>query len=217
MSYPAIIPQTLLTIGTAVDWWADAVTLEAEVTPILGGGARKITHEATGAPMLARAKRFKSQAGGYLEFHVPSSDPTGWRDGSGQEPGPWAYHVAVTVTFVDRTTYKWDKTVKPLPDQRTIDLDLVTDGVVVPGVSAPVAPVTSVNGLTGAVNIDGGSGGQIDLSDYATTAELMAKADQETVSDLQTRVKGLEDGAALTHDSIYVLDPDSGRLVQEAA
>jgi hypothetical protein len=66
----------------------------------------------------------------------------------------WYYTARVTVTRGRENLPAYVKRFQIAEGQTEIDLDLLPDdGPVAPPVSAPVVPVTSVNGLTGAVTI----------------------------------------------------------------
>lgn len=172
MAYPAGVTQATITVGGSIDWFGEQVqSLRADVTPVIGGGADHLVHRETGVTMVVASRSFSDNGTGFLSFQIPHVDQRGWFDGSGRETTMWAYSVQVSVGLQDGSRKKWRKTVQPLVGQESIDLDLVQDGQVTAPVAAPVPVVTSVNGQTGAVVIDGGSGA-VDLDGYATSDEL---------------------------------------------
>lgn len=214
MAYPAGVTQATITVGGSIDWFGEQVkSLTADVTPVIGGGADHLVHRETGVTMVVASREFSDQGSGFLSFQLPHVDQRGWFDGSGRETTMWAYSVKVTVGLQDGSRKTWRKNVQPLIGQDSIDLDLVQDGQVTAPVAAPVPVVTSVNGQTGAVVIEGG-GGSVDLSSYAkvedleplarasdVTQGLSSKADADhTHPDLVTQSE-LSDGLAAKADA----------------
>jgi hypothetical protein len=87
----------------------------------------------------------------YQEGFVEARDPSVAVEG-------WYYTARVTVTRGRENLPAYVKRFQIAEGQTEIDLDLIPDnGTVTPPVTAPLVPVTSVNGMTGAVTVDSGS------------------------------------------------------------
>lgn len=115
---------------------------------------------ATGARLVSFKLSASSTGGIPAQVLLPHVDQSGFTDGSGNTYTNWAYSLAVTYTAVDGSKETVSKPFQPLVGQTTVDFDNIPGGVVTIPVSAPVMPVTSLNGQTGA------------LSGFATTADL---------------------------------------------
>lgn len=199
--YPPGVTTALVTAGTAIDFaGSPARTISVKVTPILGGTAKSITHEATGGDMGISVLSYSSDDTGVVSFELPHTDQPGWVDGM-QRPVPgWAYKADITINLPGGTLNKTKNFTIP-SGQEHVDLDRIADGQIILGVTAPAEVVSSVAGLTGAISRDalaealgtvsggGGEGGTYDDS------------------ELRQRVEDLEDRP----------NPDFGQFVQQAA
>lgn len=197
MVYPVGVSVATAKIGTSIDLAGDPVSLSARVTLVLGGNAKRITHQESGTTWVAGSRVYQDDGTGIVTFTVPHVDQAGFVDGAGNAVTMWAYHVKVTARMSDRSTQEWDTPFQPVMGQTDIDLDLVRDGSITAPVSAPVPAVTSVNGKTGAVTVEAPD---VDLSGYATTTALSTglstKVSNTTYTALANRVTALEDAPA---------------------
>lgn len=170
MAYPSDVQTQVISIGRAIDWWGEPPSITAVVTPILGG-AKQLTHIATLGLIVPRPKTFRSETPGILDFSVPKVLPSLWTDGTGVVSRPWGYRVDVRFEWSDALPHTYTREFSPEPDQELIDLESITSGEISTAVFGPIPAVTSVNGQTGAVVIEGG-GGSVDLSGYATLEDI---------------------------------------------
>ena len=178
MAYPKGLTQVTIVAGTSIDWFSQPVKrLSVTIRPVLPN-LQYITHEPTGTTMIVSSKTFTSDDTGYVSLQVPHSNQPGWVDGTLRTVPPWPYHCLLRATLEDGTTVEWPKTFTTKDDQDVVDLDLIEDGNIATGVSAPVPAVTSVNGMTGAVQLD------------AITSGNTAPAYDDT--PLQQRLQALE-------------------------
>ena len=198
--YPPGVTTALVTAGTAIDFaGSPARTITVKVTPILGGTAKSITHEATGGDMGISVLSYSSDDTGVVSFDLPHTDQPGWVDGM-QRPVPgWAYKADITINLPGGTLNKTKNFTIPT-GQEHVDLDRVADGQVILGVTAPAEIVSSVAGLTGAISRDAlaealgtvtGGGGGVAYDD----------------TELEARIHALEERP----------NPDFGQFVQQAA
>lgn len=157
MAFPADVKLVRVTCGTGYDFSGDPIAITLEVTPVLGGSLKRLIHAATGTFMTRDALTFKSDPGSPATFTVPSpAQAETWKDGSGAFFTNWSYSVTVTTRTASGKIQSWIQSFQPVDGQETVDLDLVPDGQIGSPTSAPAPAVTSVNGQSGAVVIDGG-------------------------------------------------------------
>lgn len=157
MTFPADVKLVRVTCGTGYDFSGDPIAITLEVTPVLGGSLKRLIHAATGTFMTRDALTFKNDPGSPATFTVPSpAQAETWKDGSGAFFTNWSYSVTVTTRTASGKIQSWIQSFQPVDGQETVDLDLVPDGQIGSPTSAPAPAVTSVNGQSGAVVIDGG-------------------------------------------------------------
>jgi hypothetical protein len=123
-----------------------------EVEPVLGGNLKQLVRKARGTVMSTSTQKITGTTWQPVTVTArPSGSlPVVWTEGFTVEPGPTG-----------------------------IDLDLVPNGQTGGGVSAPVPPVTSANGQSGAVEIPEGEpltpeAGEAKLRECLTRATLSA-------------------------------------------
>lgn len=199
--YPPGVTTALVTAGTAIDFaGSPARTITVKVTPILGGTAKSITHEATGGDMGISVLNYSSDDTGVVSFELPHTDQPGWLDGMQRPVTGWAYKAEVTITLPGGTLNKIKNFTIP-SGQEHVDLDRIADGQVLLGVNAPAEVVSSVAGLTGSISraalaeaLGTVSGGGGDGAAYDDT-------------ELEARIHALEQRP----------NPDFGQFVQQAA
>lgn len=152
MSLPDGVTTCLLTYGPITDTFgnlADSITVEVVAD-------RTIVHAASGRTLFKNPVVVSADGGGVAQLPVPHTDQTGFRDQQQNTLTGWYYTVRLSARF--GSSIQTDtKTFQPLVGQTTVDADLLpSNGMVTPGVTAPTAVVTSVNGETGAVTVSGG-------------------------------------------------------------
>ena len=175
MAFPPGVTTATISLGTMFDFRGNAVDkVTAKVEVFLGGNATKLNYRGTGQTVVPSVFTVDAVEG-MISFQLPHVDQPGFFAGDGSEAKYWAYVISIQATPQGSKAVKWVKRLQPLVGQDSIDLDNVVDGELTSFVSTPQATVTSVNGMTGDVWVTGGgSGGSIDLSAYATKAELDA-------------------------------------------
>ena len=159
MALPSGISTCTVTVGSSGDFFGGNATISVQVRPILGGNAKRITWAAGGQTLASFSGVFTGDAGAPATFTLPHVDQDGFRDGSGNAFKNWSYLATVTITNpVTGETTSYDQAFQLLVGQTTVDLDLVPDGSIGSATTAPVLPVSSINGRQGAVNIGALSG-----------------------------------------------------------
>lgn len=149
-TFPVGVETCQIIYGKGISPTGNAQKAQLQVDLILGGSAQAVVWEGDGTPLLKLVDTFTSAAGETGAAIVPVVDQAGWLDGAGDAFSMWAYRLTERVGNVTRVKY-----VQPVAGQTSIDFDMIPDGNVGLPISAPVVPVTSVNGLTGAVTVEG--------------------------------------------------------------
>lgn len=197
MAFPSGVTTATISLGTMFDFRGIAVEdVTAKVEVFLGGNATKLNYRGTGQTVVPSVFTVKAVEG-MISFQLPHVDQPGFFAGDGTEARYWAYIISIQATPPGSKAVNWVKRIQPVVGQTSIDLDNVVDGELTSFVSTPQATVTSVNGMTGDVWVSGGgSGGSIDLSAYATKAELDAAIQGVDTSfdptDIYSRINEVE-------------------------
>jgi hypothetical protein len=145
MSLPSGISTCVVTFGRATSY----LGIDATISGTLSAD-RSIVHAATGVRIGSGDDIVPNDAG-FLSFLVPHVNQSGFTDASGGAVVGWLYKLAGTIRYASGKTEPFSRTFQVLVGQTTVDLDLVPDGPVMPGFTAPAGTVTSVAGKTGAI------------------------------------------------------------------
>lgn len=148
MSLPGGVSTCTVTFGVGVTYrGVPADSIEGVLT-----ADRDIVHAATGIGIYSTADSLTGEAG-YLSFVVPHVDQGGFIDSGGNAVTGWYYTLNATIRFGgERRQVR--KRFQVVIGQTNVDLDLVPDGPIIPGVTAPTAQVTSVAGESGMVTAE---------------------------------------------------------------
>lgn len=161
MAYPTGLALVTVTAGSAFNFAGTDQPITVSIKPVLGGNAVRLIWAATGQLVVDGTVEYKAEAGSLVSFTVPNPDQPGFINGAGAAARNWSYVATVKVGG-----YEWKQAFQPVAGQTFVDLDLVPDGQVTAPTSAPLPQVVSVNGQTGAVELDTGG----DASDAAIAA-----------------------------------------------
>lgn len=184
MTMPPGVTLCTVTYGKALGALGAVARITGKVTM-----DRRIVHAATGWS-INPADEDIPNTGEELTFEVPHVDQPGFLDTAGQATTHWYYTLTGKIIFTGGgKSVSYTKTFQPLVGQTNIDLDLVLDGPVQPGVSAPSAEVLSVAGRTGHV-----SGSDMVL---ALEPDLSASYVATVTPEGHGTVDGVDDTAAL--------------------
>lgn len=146
MPLPPGITTGTVTFGQAVSLIGGgdtAMTIEIKPT-------HNVVHAATGIQLLDFAETVKLDEGVPGSITLPHTDQAGFIDSSGNAFSGWAY-IASGSWRRGNETRTFTKRFQILSGQTSIDLDLLPNGTITVPVSAPVLPVTSFLGKTGAI------------------------------------------------------------------
>lgn len=169
MTYPSGVQTATLAFsnpGTFTGASADSVTMTVASTA-------SVVWQSTGEPIDNFTEVTTPGPGLPGSLTVPLVDQAGFIDGTGNAFSMWAYQLTRRASFggqVKVVTKNW----QPIAGQTTIDFDDLPGGPIGLPVSVPASPVTSVAGLTGAV--DGAALAGVLPLDAATAANINTPA-----------------------------------------
>jgi hypothetical protein len=159
-----------------------------------------VVHAATGVQLRSGDDILATVTEGEnLVFAVPHVDQPGFIDSAGNPFTNWAYTITGTITFGTKIIPVL-RSFQVFEGQDSIDLDLVPDGAVLPGVTAPSADVLSVAGQTGTVTTEElstalGLGGAAGL-EVGTTTGTVAAGDDTRITGAAQKASNLSDLAS---------------------
>lgn len=149
MSLPVGVETCTVTFGSAVSFVGAPAKIEATLM-----ADRTIVHAATGMSVWSGDDQVTAVSGSFLTFAVPVVDQAGFVDASGAAVTSWFYTLTGRITFENGKTANFSRNFQVFHGQTNVDLDLVPDGPVLPGASAPSATVYSVAGHSGLVTVE---------------------------------------------------------------
>jgi len=149
MTYPAGVQLSTLTFSNPTTFLGNQAT-RTEVTVQASAG---VVWAATGEPIDDFSETVAPNEGLPGTLTVPFVDQPGFTDQSGNAFTMWAYTVTRR-TFFGASMKVVQKIWQPVVGQDVMDFDNLPGGDIGLPVSAPIAPVTSVAGETGAVGAD---------------------------------------------------------------
>ena len=155
MALPVGVTTATITFGVPVSFTGGFVRSTVSVVP-----SASLVHAATGTPLVNFLEDVVMTEGTSGQFVLPHTDQTGFVDESGNSYQNWYYTATIQYQMGKVTKPAFTKVFQLAVGQTTVDLDLLPSGAPAMPYTAPVATVTSVNGLTGnilfpAVNADG--------------------------------------------------------------
>lgn len=167
---PAEVTLCTVTFGPPVSYVGRGGLVSVKLS-----ATHTIVHQATGVQIRSGDDLLATVAEGEnLVFEVPHVDQAGFIDSAGNAITNWAYTLTGSIKFGDLTIPVL-RTFQVFEGQDSVDLDLVPDGAIIPGVTAPSAEVLSVGGYTGTVTAE-------QIADAAGVDDRLAKA--SNLSDL---------------------------------
>lgn len=143
MALPQGVTTCTYVAGPAVSVFGTQAKVSATITPIFGGGVKRIIHQATGTVVTDTTETVPEDADGIVEFSLPHVDQPGFVDPAGNAVTMWSYDVKVTV----KGAASYPQTLQPLVGSTTVDLDLVPSaGTAVPTISTPTTLAAVAHG-----------------------------------------------------------------------
>lgn len=165
---PAGVTTATVTFGKV----ASVLGEQADVTVVIEP-SHDLVWEATGDVVGAFNGSAKAAAGTIGQLILPHTDQAGFRTKTGQTITDW-YYTAHTTATLNGAKRGWKRVFSIPSDVTTLDLDLLpTDGqVMAPGIGT-WPEVTSVNGKSGAVIVEGGVPSDAELAGMFTEPDTL--------------------------------------------
>lgn len=171
MALPAGVTTCQVVFNTPVSFAGGTGAATLTVRP-----TQTIIHQATGIPLGAFTETV-TVTGVPGTIALPVVDQSGFVDSTGRAVTMWAYTADVSWN-VNGQFLASHKSFQLVTGQSSVVLDLVPDGNVSTPVSAPVPPVTSVNGAAGAVTLTKASIGLGSVDNTPDSAKPISTAQQ---------------------------------------
>jgi hypothetical protein len=149
MAFPSGVATCPVSIKAPITFGGAEATVHLEVTP-----AVRLIWAATGQTFADFAEQPTEATTGSATVTLPTLQP-GFVDEAGNEVLSWAYTARVRYEHDGKTRHAPLRAFTIPEGQPAVDLALIPAGPAVPILTAPSMPVTSVNGETGAVTIEG--------------------------------------------------------------
>jgi len=147
VALPAGVTTANLTVGAPVSFSGFPIRSSVQIVP-----SAFLVHSATGIPLVNLIEETATLESVVGQFTLPHTDQAGFQDENGNAYTNWYYTATINYSTDRGPVGKPLTKVFQLPSGQTIvDLDLLPGGAPAMAYSAPVATVTSVAGLTGAI------------------------------------------------------------------
>lgn len=146
---PAGISTATVHMDAPVSFTGDPGRLHVVITPSV-----PLVWSATGTPLANFVDTFALGNGVDLTMELPHTDQAGFQDGFGNAYTGWYYTAKVVYEKDGRRINFLAKDFQVLVGQDEVDMALVPSGSAAPKpMIAPILPVTSIEGLNGAVTL----------------------------------------------------------------
>jgi hypothetical protein len=149
MVLPAGVTTCLVFKKAPVGFGGGSGKVFLEVTPSV-----RLVHTATGTPLADFIEAAAPVEGGVAQMMLPHDQP-GFQDEAGNAFRGWHYTARIRYEKGSDKKHLQLTTFQILEGQAELDLSLIPSGPAALPTSAPIAVVTSINGQSGAVTIDG--------------------------------------------------------------
>lgn len=198
MALPNGITTATVTAGVPLSFGGAQLKQYVTITPSV-----YLVHTATGTPLVNFLEEISSEAGVAAQFTLPHTDQDGFQDEAGNAYKNWYYTANFRYTDgVSKTYTIQPKTFQIASGQTLVDIDLLPSGVPAIPYAAPVASVTSVGGLTGAITGQDIAGLQELSATYATPAAVTSTA--RTIRTKGNRVVAIGDSHTFNNDGLWL-------------
>jgi hypothetical protein len=158
MVLPAGVTTALVYKKAPVSFGGSQAKVLLEITPSV-----RLVHSATGTPLADYVEQVNPEEGGVAQVLLPHTDQPGFQDEAGNAFVNWHYTARIRYEKNGHQPKTLPLQSFQVPSGQTeVDLSLIPHGTPAIATSTPMLTVTSINGQTGAVEIDG--------MDYATLA-----------------------------------------------
>jgi len=147
MALPVGVTTCLVSKKAPVSFGGGQAKVSLEITPSV-----RLVHTATGTPLADFIETVDPLEGGVAQVILPHTDQAGFQDEAGNAFTNWHYTARVRYEKGNDKKHLPLTTFQIVTGQTEVDLSLVPSGAAALPTSAPLATVTSLNGLTGAVD-----------------------------------------------------------------
>lgn len=150
MVLPVGVTTCLVFKNAPVSFGGGSGSVELEITPSV-----RLIHTATGTPLVDFIEAVAPADGSVAQTMLPHTDQAGFQDEAGNVFTNWHYTARVRLKKTGHQPKHQPLFDFQIPTGQTqIDLSTIPHGVAALPTSAPIATVTSINGLTGAVTAE---------------------------------------------------------------
>jgi len=149
MVLPAGVTTCLVFKKAPVSFAGGSGKVYLEVTPSV-----RLVHTDTGTPFADFIESVIPVEGGVAQVMLPHTDQPGFQDEAGNAFIGWHYTARVRFEKGADKKHLALTTFQVPTGQTEVDLSLIPSGVAALPTSAPIATVTSIDGLTGAVTAE---------------------------------------------------------------
>jgi len=150
MALPAGVTTCLVSKKAPVSFGGGQAKVYLEVTPSV-----RLVHTATGTPLADFIETVDPLAGGVAQIILPHTDQLGFQDEAGNAFINWHYTARIRYEKANDKKHLPLTTFQIPSGQSEVDLSLIATGAPALPTLAPIATVTSINGLTGSVSVEG--------------------------------------------------------------
>jgi hypothetical protein len=161
MTIPAGISTALVHMDAPVSFIGEPGRLYVRIQPSVS-----LVWEATGTPLANFFDAVSPDNGLPMEIELPHTDQDGFIDGLGNSITGWFYTVTIKYEKDGQIVHFPSRDFQILTGQESVDLALVPSGDAFVPQIAPILPVTSIDGQTGAVTL-----ADLDLDQVDNTAD----------------------------------------------
>ena len=150
MVLPAGVTTCLVSKKAPVSFGGGQAKVYLEITPSV-----RLVHTATGTPLADFIETVSPLEGGVAQIILPHTNQPGFQDEAGNAFTNWHYTARVRYEKGNDKKHQPLTTFQLPVGQSEVDLSLIPSGAAAFPTTAPIAAVTSINGETGAVTVEG--------------------------------------------------------------
>ena len=200
MPIPAGVTTALVHMDAPVSFIGEPGRLHVRITP-----SDSLVWEATGTPLANFFDAIAPDNGEPMEIELPHTDQPGFIDGVGNSVTDWFYSATIKYEKDGQIIHFPSRDFQIPTGQDDIDLALVPSGEAYTPSIAPTLPVTSIEGLTGAVTL-----ADLDLELVDNTPDAGKPVSTAQAQAIALKLDATQKGAA---NGVAALDGDGN--VQE--
>jgi lysophospholipase L1-like esterase len=154
-TWPIGVETANILYGKGITSHGEMTSADLEIKVLFGGSTQTAVWDGDGTPLYSFKVSVKAGDGQIGNVALPVVNQPGWLDDSQNAYTMWGYELTEIPYYNKKAGIARTKFLQLLSGQSEIDFDRIPNGRIGLPISAPVVPVTSVNGQTGAVVVDG--------------------------------------------------------------